>query len=247
MPQHRVTREQGVLLEQQEADVVVRVAGRVKRTQGRARNSKHLSVGDGQLAGGGRVFAEDCGGAEGEEVWDAADVVVVVVCEEGGRDGGGFRGEDGAERGAPRGKALRRVDQETGAARAEEVGVCTLEGELAGVSTTAVANVPAPGGGETFPGLPPRIRITAGESRSTAGKGGSPANCALRNSSWAAYFWDIVLKSLAVCLGIIGKQGLDNCGIISTFILTAQPPRGRGNFCRVIPHHSHHCLISHWQ
>lgn len=41
-------------------------------------------------------------------------------------------------------------------------------------------------GGRTFPGLPPRIRITVGESRSTAGKNGSPANCALRNSSWAA-------------------------------------------------------------
>lgn len=77
--------------------MVARVAGRVERTQGRAGNSKLLSIGNGQLAGGGCVFVEDCGGADGEEVWDAANVVVVVVCEEGGRDDGGFRGEDGAE------------------------------------------------------------------------------------------------------------------------------------------------------
>lgn len=75
---------------------------------------------------------EECGGAEGEEVGDAANVVVVVVGEEGGGDGGGLGGEDGAEGGAPWGEALRCVDEKAGAACAEEVGVCALEGELVG-------------------------------------------------------------------------------------------------------------------
>lgn len=112
--------------------MVLRVAGGVDCAKGRAGDCELLAVGDWKLAGRRGVFVEECGGAEGEEVGDAADVVVVVVGEEGGGDGSGLGGEDGAEGGAPWGEALRCVDEETGAACAEEVGVCALEGELVG-------------------------------------------------------------------------------------------------------------------
>lgn len=112
--------------------MVVRVAGGVDRAKGGAGDGELLAVDDGELAGVRCVFAEGGGGTEGEEVGDAADVVVVVVREQGGGDGGGFVGEDGAEGVAPQGEALGRVDEETGAACADEIGVCALEGELAG-------------------------------------------------------------------------------------------------------------------
>lgn len=130
MSQHGVARENGVLFEQEEANVVVRVAGGVDRAKGGAGDGKLLAVDDGELAGVRCVFAEGGGGTEGEEVGDAADVVVVVVREKSGGDGGGFVGEDGAEGVAPQGEALGCVDEQTGAACADEISICALEGEL---------------------------------------------------------------------------------------------------------------------
>ena len=63
----------------------------------------------------------------------AADVVVVPVGQQHGFDRAFLVLQDLGQGVAPFGLAFGRVDEDPRGARAEEVGVCALEGEFAGV------------------------------------------------------------------------------------------------------------------
>ena len=69
--------------------MVVRVPWAVHSAKGGSFNGKDLLVRDGKLGIGlgwrvGGILVDVGGGAQGEEVWDAEDVVWVPVGEEGG-------------------------------------------------------------------------------------------------------------------------------------------------------------------
>ena len=68
------------------------VAGAVEGTKGRSLSSEDLSISDWVLTLGGTVLVDFGIGAEGEEVFNAANVVGVPVCQESVGDGGLFGG-----------------------------------------------------------------------------------------------------------------------------------------------------------
>lgn len=133
--EHVVGGEHGVFLGEHEGHVVGRVAGAVVRAEGGAFDGEGLAVGDGGPAGigRGRVLVHAGAGGEGEEVGDAADVVVVPVGEERGVNGYVGGGEGRLEGGEPFGFALARVDEEAAGAGADDVCVRAWGGVRAGV------------------------------------------------------------------------------------------------------------------
>lgn len=123
-----VPREHGVVFLEDEAHVVVRVAGSVHGADGGALDGDDLAVGDGLLGLAGVVFV-DRGGevwVEAEEVRDSAGVITVPVSEQdvGERHVGG--GERRGNQAGPFWDALAGVDDESSGARAYDVGVCAL-------------------------------------------------------------------------------------------------------------------------
>ena len=97
------------------------VSRAVERPQCRPLRLKDLRVNDVVLTKGGIVFVDFCVGAEGEEVFDAADVVAVPVGQEGVGDGCAFGCQERGEGMRPAGFAFPSVDEEAGGAGADEV------------------------------------------------------------------------------------------------------------------------------
>lgn len=112
--------------------MIVRVARRVHRPHRGPFDPKHLPVDNGLLRLVGRVLVDGAlkVGVQTEQVGHAARVVAVPVGEEHVREGDAQGVEGRGDEIRPFGDALARVDDEAGAARADDPGVCALEGEF---------------------------------------------------------------------------------------------------------------------
>ena len=132
MTQDIVSSEHGVFFFQDEAHVIIRMAGGMYGTNGGAFDAEDLPVGNGLLTSAGRVLVYGLAevGIEAEKVGDAAGVVAVPVGEQNVRKLCVGGGEPGGDQVGPLRNALTGVDENPSRAGSYNIGVCALKCEL---------------------------------------------------------------------------------------------------------------------
>ncbi len=130
--EHVVPREHGVFLLEDEAHVVVGVAGSVHGPDCGAPDAEHLAVCDRLLVLCWGVFVDGVKevGVESDEVRDTSGVVSVPMGQEDVGQGDGGVGESGPDQVRPFWDPLAGVDDESLTTRSDDVRVCALEREL---------------------------------------------------------------------------------------------------------------------
>ena len=143
MAEDVVAREHRVLFFQDKAHVVLRVAGAVDRADRGALHLEDLTVGDGLLVFARRVFIHCRGEArvESNQIRDTTGVVPMPMGEKDVGQRGRCAIECGRDQVGPFRVPLTSVDNESGRACPDNIGVCALQCELDPVAS-AVECIP---------------------------------------------------------------------------------------------------------